>query len=240
MFFILFFLYLIVKGFHSVSPSGDPFFAKPVHQVSIFSRIRRSSSVKVKLNTWFWGASFKHSVVHKVLSYIEYRAVSGVFQNIDLPPPSPPSERVLPTHQRRGGGGGGVHTRRAVRRLIFWKTPDIGLASYSIISLRCCPFPSRLIKRLKIFETASEKSKEKKNNGIVYCEAFGATFGLVPQHSGLFFSWSKLFKSGICKRVSLTSLFLKAYLKQRCRSGMVIPDPTYGFFCIPDTKTKKP
>jgi hypothetical protein len=47
---------------------------------------------------------------HKVLTYIEYRAVSDVFQNIDPPPPSPPSECVLPPHQRRG-----VHTRRAVR-----------------------------------------------------------------------------------------------------------------------------
>ncbi len=31
---------------------------------------------------------------HKVLTYVEYRAVSGVFQNIDSPPPSPPSECV--------------------------------------------------------------------------------------------------------------------------------------------------
>ncbi len=46
--------------------------------------------------------------------YVEYRAVSGVFQNID-PPPHPLST------QRRGGG---------------WKTPDIGLASNSMIPLR--------------------------------------------------------------------------------------------------------
>jgi hypothetical protein len=50
---------------------------------------------------------------HKVITYIEYRAVSGVFQTIDPPPPSSPSEGVLPPHQRRGGGG--LHTRRAVR-----------------------------------------------------------------------------------------------------------------------------
>jgi hypothetical protein len=53
---------------------------------------------------------------HKVLAYVEYRAVPGVFQNIDPPPspPSPPSECVLPPHQgggytlsgRRGGWGG--------------------------------------------------------------------------------------------------------------------------------------
>jgi hypothetical protein len=49
-------------------------------------------------------------------------------------PPSPLSECVLPPHQRRG-----VHNRRALWRgggSIFWKTRDIGLASYSIISLR--------------------------------------------------------------------------------------------------------
>jgi hypothetical protein len=43
---------------------------------------------------------------HKVLTHVEYRAVSGFFQNIDPPPPIPPSECVR---------GGGVHTRRAVR-----------------------------------------------------------------------------------------------------------------------------
>jgi hypothetical protein len=54
--------------------------------------------------------------------------MSRVFQNIDPPPPSPPGECVLPPQQR------GVHTRRAERGLgpsIFWKTRDIGLASYS-------------------------------------------------------------------------------------------------------------
>jgi hypothetical protein len=40
---------------------------------------------------------------HKVLTYIEYRAVSGVFQTIDPSTPSPPRECVLPPHQRRGG-----------------------------------------------------------------------------------------------------------------------------------------
>jgi hypothetical protein len=50
------------------------------------------------------------------------------------PPPSPPSECVLPPHQSGGthspGGGGSI----------FWKTPDIEFASYSIIiSLRLSP-----------------------------------------------------------------------------------------------------
>ncbi len=68
--------------------------------------------------------------------YIEYRAVSGVFQNIDPPTLLQPGSVSSPPHQRRGGG---VHTRRALRRwgvTIFWKTPDIGLASNSIIPLR--------------------------------------------------------------------------------------------------------
>ncbi len=78
-----------------------------------------------------------HTLHHKVLTYVEYRAVSGVFQSIDPPPPSSPSECVLPPHQRRGGywgthspGGGGS---------VFWKMSDIGLASCSINSLRALP-----------------------------------------------------------------------------------------------------
>ncbi len=49
---------------------------------------------------------------HKVLTYVEYRAVSGIFKNIDPPHPFPASECVLHPHQRRG-----IHTRRAVRGL---------------------------------------------------------------------------------------------------------------------------
>jgi hypothetical protein len=66
-------------------------------------------------------------------TYVEYRAVSGVFQNIDHPPPLPRASVSFPHTKGRG-----VHTRRAVRggRSIFWKTPDIGLAFYSIIPLR--------------------------------------------------------------------------------------------------------
>jgi hypothetical protein len=71
---------------------------------------------------------------------------SHVFQNIDPPPPSPPGECVPPppptkaggTHKPGGEGGGGS---------IFWKTRDIGLASYSnnlstlspIIAIFLCP-----------------------------------------------------------------------------------------------------
>jgi hypothetical protein len=70
---------------------------------------------------------------HKVLTYVEYRAVSDVFQNIDPPTLLHPASASSP-HTK----GGGVITRREVRGggSIFWKTPDIGLASYRIIPLR--------------------------------------------------------------------------------------------------------
>jgi hypothetical protein len=50
---------------------------------------------------------------HKILKYVEYSAVSDVFQNIDPPPPSPASECVLPPHRtghrtRTAPGGEGV------------------------------------------------------------------------------------------------------------------------------------
>ncbi len=60
--------------------------------------------------------------------------MSGVFRAIEAPAPSQHRECVLPPHQRRGGGGGGYTL--AGRGSIFRKTPDIGLASYSIIPLR--------------------------------------------------------------------------------------------------------
>ncbi len=71
---------------------------------------------------------------HKVLTYVEYRAVSGVFQNIDPPPPLHPASVSSP----RTKGGGVQHSPGGewIGGSIFWKTPDIGLASYSIISLR--------------------------------------------------------------------------------------------------------
>jgi hypothetical protein len=75
-----------------------------------------------------WGRIFRIGKCYKVLTYIEYRAVSGVFRTFDPEPP---------LHQRGGG-----HTRRAVgggEGSIFWKKPDIGLASYSIIPLRKSP-----------------------------------------------------------------------------------------------------
>ncbi len=69
---------------------------------------------------------------HKVLTYIEYKAVSGVFRTIEPPPLLHPVSVSSPapgggyTLAGRWGGGGSI----------FQKTPDIGLASYSIIPLR--------------------------------------------------------------------------------------------------------
>ncbi len=70
---------------------------------------------------------------HKVLTYVEHRAVPGVFQNIDPPPPSPPCECVLP---RTKGGGYTLAGLWGNGGSIFRKMPAIGLASYSLISLR--------------------------------------------------------------------------------------------------------
>ncbi len=45
--------------------------------------------------------------LHKVLTYAEYRAVSGVFQTTDLPPPLHPAGVSSP---RTKGGRGGTHS----------------------------------------------------------------------------------------------------------------------------------
>jgi hypothetical protein len=72
------------------------------------------------------------SIYHKVLTYVEYRAVSGVFQNIDPHPLS--TQRVCPP--RIKGGGYTLSGRWRVNSLVVWKTPDIGLTSYSLIPLQ--------------------------------------------------------------------------------------------------------
>jgi hypothetical protein len=68
---------------------------------------------------------------HKVLTYVEYRAVFVSSKILPPQPPLHPASVSPPPHQRRG-----VHTRRAVRGQYFWKTHGMGLASYTIISLR--------------------------------------------------------------------------------------------------------
>ncbi len=61
------------------------------------------------------------------------------------PPPSPPHERVFP-RTKGGGEGGGTHLPggEGGGGSIFWKTPDMGLASYSIISLRLSGIPPQV------------------------------------------------------------------------------------------------
>jgi hypothetical protein len=80
----------------------------------VFAAAQRSQRAQHNLSALMDQMAAKHqarylstSVVvflrkHKVLTYVENRAVSRVLQNIDPPPPSPPSECVLPLHQRRG------------------------------------------------------------------------------------------------------------------------------------------
>jgi hypothetical protein len=97
-------------GMNTWSCNLSPMFAEQIHQ-------------------WQVGLGCKH----KVLTYIEYGVASSVFRTFDPPPPLHPASGSSPRTK-----GGGVHTRRAVRGwgTIFRKTPDIGLASYSLIPLR--------------------------------------------------------------------------------------------------------
>jgi hypothetical protein len=95
------------------------------------------------------------NVVYTVLrnTYTEHRAVSGVFRTTNYWPPVPhplSTQRVCPTPAPKAGrytlagrwGGGGS---------IFRKTPDIGLASYSIIPLHCTPSLKKSHKYLNLF-----------------------------------------------------------------------------------------
>ncbi len=66
---------------------------------------------KIYLSPSPFPVSFRYGPLHKVLTYKEYRAVSGIFRNRNYWPPPRSTQRVCPLpHQRRG-----VHTRRAVR-----------------------------------------------------------------------------------------------------------------------------
>jgi hypothetical protein len=81
---------------------------------------RRTAVLRLRNSIFF-------RVMHKVLMQVEYRAVSGVFQNNQkIDPPKRVWPLPAPTAGRWESGGS-----------IFWKKPDILLASYNIISLRC-------------------------------------------------------------------------------------------------------
>jgi hypothetical protein len=84
--------------------------------------------------------SRRGDTVHPQSTYI-CRVQSCVWRLPKYLPPTPLSaQRVCPPPAL-------VHTRRAVRGVggsIFWKTPDLVLASYSLISLRCKPTKSNI------------------------------------------------------------------------------------------------
>ncbi len=75
------------------------------------------------------------------------RVQSSVWRLPKYWPPQPLSTQWVCHPRTKGGGGGRVLAGRwGGGGLIFWKTPDIGLASYSIIPLRdlvskCIPPP---------------------------------------------------------------------------------------------------
>jgi len=72
--------------------------------------------------------------LHKLLTYVEYRAVSVVFLTTDPPPPLPLASVSSP--RTKVGGGYTLAERWGGGGSIFRKTPDIELGSYSIIPLR--------------------------------------------------------------------------------------------------------
>jgi hypothetical protein len=90
----------------------------------------RDSGLREKMSTFINGFN------HKVLTYIEYRAVSGVFRTIDPPAPLHPASLSSPAP--KAGGGHTRPTRRAVRGWGVNISEDAryGLASHSIIPLR--------------------------------------------------------------------------------------------------------
>jgi hypothetical protein len=54
------------------------------------------SYVRIVKETIYELDIIRRTITNYLGTYVEYRAVSSVFQNIDPPPPSPPSKCVLP------------------------------------------------------------------------------------------------------------------------------------------------
>ncbi len=98
--------------------------------------MRKLSNIISKLPICFyaWSPPALLSAGHKVLTYVDCWVCVCVWRLPKYWPPAPLStQRVCPPPNQKQGctyspGDGGS---------IFWKTPDIELASYSIISLRC-------------------------------------------------------------------------------------------------------
>jgi hypothetical protein len=76
-------------------------------------------------------------IKHKVLKYVEHRAVSGVFQNIDPHPPLPLAS-VYSTRTKGGGVHSTLHTRRAVGggggNILEYASHRIGFFQYNLSS----------------------------------------------------------------------------------------------------------
>jgi hypothetical protein len=81
---------------------------------------------------------FDLQIYIKSTKYLHMKSTELCLASSKILTPQPLStQRVCPPPVPKAGGY--IHTRREVRecgRSIFWKTPDIGLASYSIISLQ--------------------------------------------------------------------------------------------------------
>ncbi len=71
--------------------SVQPNFKDRVFKIGIFERRFESTLVTTLVVNYGSGNSSTrlYGIVHKVLTHVEYRAVSGVFQNIDPHPLSP-------------------------------------------------------------------------------------------------------------------------------------------------------
>jgi hypothetical protein len=71
-----------------------------LRNVQIFLQRRGTTACQANIVNFLCGKLYiPKCTAHKVLTYVEYRAVSGVFQNIDPPPPlSLHPSCVLPPH----------------------------------------------------------------------------------------------------------------------------------------------
>ncbi len=129
------------------------------------------------------------------------------------PPTSLSTQRVCPP-PAHSPGGEEVNILKDARH-------RIGLLQYNLSTVLSLPLPfDEKIKNISNrFREIKKRTKWRP---------------LFAWHPARLFSWSELFKSGFCKTVFPTALFLKAYSKQRCECGMFIPDPRYEFFGIPD------
>ncbi len=153
---------------------------------------------------------------HKVLTYIDYRAVSDVFQTIDPPTPSPPSECVLPPAPRRWvgrytlagrWGGGGVNISEDARH---W----IGLLHYN---------PSTLItNKKKIWKVVGNKKGGGREGGkrLQYVSDRGDR-GLHIVWTCTF--WEKLLFPLFLVRAKIWGNYLKVAVRTMMQWGSEVP-----------------